>query len=201
MKILGITGGSGSGKTTLLQAAEARGGCGIDCDAVYHRLLREDGQLLAQIGARFPGTVENGALNRKKLGTLVFADARALADLNQITHGRVVREVRRLLEQARRQGKSLAAIDAIGLFESGLDALCEKTVAVIAPMRLRVQRLVAREGIGEAYALERIRAQKSDGYFAALCDETLVNDCRSREEFRLRCGRWLENWCGKEENK
>ena len=72
--IIGITGGTGCGKTTLLRAIEAKGGLVLDCDAIYHQLLRTDKAMLAAIEARFPGTVENGELQRKKLGSLVFSD-------------------------------------------------------------------------------------------------------------------------------
>ena len=58
--IIGITGGTGCGKTTLLGAIRARGGLVLDCDAIYHELLRTDKALLAAIEARFPGTVEDG---------------------------------------------------------------------------------------------------------------------------------------------
>ena len=78
--ILGITGGTGCGKTTLLEMIRQAGGVVLDCDAIYHELLRTDGALLAAIEDRFPGTVEGGTLQRKKLGAVVFADPEALAD-------------------------------------------------------------------------------------------------------------------------
>ena len=72
--IIGITGGTGCGKTTLLKAIEARGGLVLDCDAIYHELLRSDKEMLAAIDVRFPGVIEDGALNRKKLGAIVFTE-------------------------------------------------------------------------------------------------------------------------------
>ncbi len=180
--ILGITGPTGAGKTTLLQAFASIGGTVLDCDAIYHRLLREDKALLRAIEARFPGVTEQGELNRKKLGNLVFTDEQALADLNKITHAAVKAEVIRLLEQ----GPKLAAIDAIGLFEGGLAELCDRTVAVTAPMQLRIARLMAREGISEEYARKRIAAQHPDSWFSAKCDFTLVND-GEKEAFFTKC--------------
>ena len=96
---------------TLLKAVEAAGGLVLDCDAIYHDLLRTDGAMLSAIETRFPGVVEDGALNRKKLGGIVFADENALLDLNRITHGAVKQEVLRQLSQE----PALAAIDAIYL--------------------------------------------------------------------------------------
>ena len=170
--ILGITGGTGCGKTTLLNCIAQLGGVILDCDAIYHELLRTDPALLGTIEKRFPGTVENGALQRRKLGNLVFSDEKALNDLNQITHGAVKAEVvRRLAEKPK-----LAAIDAIALFEGGLAELCDVTVAVTAPEEVRIQRLMARDGIDRDYAKRRIDAQKSADWFRENCDYCLENN-------------------------
>ena len=65
--IIGITGGTGCGKTTALQVFGDLGGVVLDCDEIYHRLLQTDKDLLLSIENRFPGVVENGQLQRKKL--------------------------------------------------------------------------------------------------------------------------------------
>ena len=170
--ILGITGGTGCGKTTLLNCIAQLGGVILDCDAIYHELLKTDPALLSAIEARFPGTVENGVLQRKKLGNLVFSDENALNDLNRITHGAVKAEVlRRLADHP-----PLAAIDAIALFEGGLAELCDITVAVTAPEEARIQRLMARDGIDRDYAKRRIDAQKSADWFRENCDYCLENN-------------------------
>ena len=170
--IIGITGGTGCGKTTLLNLIAECGGLILDCDAIYHELLISDKEMLSAIDTRFPGTVENGALNRKKLGSIVFADSNALQDLNRITHSAVKTEVLRRLESA----PKLAAIDAIGLFEGGLAELCDVTVAVTAPEEMRVQRLMLRDNISEEYARSRIRAQHSEAWFRERCDYVLSNN-------------------------
>ena len=180
--IIGITGGTGCGKTTLLNVVRELGGLVLDCDAIYHELLTRDTKLLDAIEARFPGTVENGELQRKKLGAIVFGDAAALADLNSITHGAVKTEVVRQLETA----PDLAAIDAIGLFESGLDELCKLTIAVTAPVDARIARLMVRDSITREYATARIQAQPSNEEFAKRCDYCLENDTTA-ENFREKC--------------
>lgn len=188
--IIGITGGTGCGKTTLLNAIEEMGGLVLDCDAIYYQLLASDTQLLAAIEARFPGTVEDGALNRKKLGSIVFSDPQALLDLNAITHSAVKKEVLRRLEAK----PSLAAIDAIGLFEGGLAELCDVTVAVTAPEEDRVKRLMARDGITEEYARSRIAAQHTELWFREHCDVTLHND-GTLDAFGAKCLAFLSS-CG-----
>ena len=180
--IFGITGGTGCGKTTALEAIEALGGVVLDCDAIYHELLKTDPSLLESINNRFPGVVENGELQRKKLGAIVFADPQALLDLNAITHAAVKAEVERRLESA----PALAAIDAIELFDSGLASLCDTTVAVSAPLEDRVKRLMVRDNISEDYARARIAAQKSADWFRAHCDAVLEN-YGTKDAFATKC--------------
>ena len=169
--IIGITGGTGCGKTTLLELIARQGGLVLDCDAIYNQLLQKDHSLLQAIESRFPGTVTDGTLDRKKLGGIVFQDKKALLDLNNITHNAVKKEVLRHLETA----PKLCAIDAIGLFESGLDALCDVTVAITAPKNDRVRRLMARDQISEDYARCRIAAQHPNEWFTEKCSYTLEN--------------------------
>lgn len=180
--IIGITGGTGCGKTTLLKVIGEQGGLILDCDAIYHELLARDSALLSTVEARFPGTVEKGMLQRKKLGTIVFSDKNALADLNKITHGAIRAEVRRRLAEA----PKLAAIDAIALFESGLAALCDITVAVTAPEEIRVRRLMQRDGISQEYARNRIAAQHKEEWFREHCDYVLENN-GTEVQFQDKC--------------
>lgn len=180
--IIGITGGSGCGKSTLLHLLESKGCLCMDCDAIYHALLARDEHLLSRIESRFPGTVENGQLNRKKLGSIVFADPAALSDLNKITHSAVKEEVLRRLEEK----PKLAAIDAIALHEGGLGSLCDTTVAVLAPEETRIARLMEREGISRQYAESRIAAQHPDDWFRSHCDHVLENN-ETLEAFTSKC--------------
>ena len=180
--IIGITGGSGCGKTTLLNLIARQGGLILDCDAIYHELLISDRQMLHAIDSRFPGVIENGQLNRKKLGAIVFADEQALLDLNAITHAAVKQEVLRRLDCKPR----LAAIDAIGLFEGKLAELCDVTVAVTAPVEDRIRRLMARDGISENYARSRIAAQHDEEWFREKCGYVLENNS-SFDAFATKC--------------
>ena len=180
--VIGITGGTGCGKTTLLNVIRERGGMVLDCDEIYHELLRSDPALLDAIETRFPGTVEKGVLQRKKLGNMVFSDENALLDLNKITHGAVRTEVLRRLEER----PKLAAIDAIELFAGGLAPICHVTVAVTAPGEDRIRRLMIRDGITREYAAARIAAQKSEEYFREKCDYVLENN-GSQQEFLRKC--------------
>ena len=187
MMIVGITGPTGSGKTTALKVIREMGGCVLDLDAVYHGLLKTDAGLLRELDARFPGVIRNGELDRKTLGNIVFADKQALSDLNAITGKYILAETDRQLEAAQRQGVPIAAIDAINLLEGDLPERCDVTVAVTAPVEIRVGRLMERDGISEEYARLRISAQQPNEYFEAHCDHTLRNGEGTQQAFAQSC--------------
>ena len=193
MTVIGITGPTGAGKTTLLQEVERLGGRVIDCDAVYHELLKRDTTLQDGLERTFgPLRDEAGAIDRKKLGAVVFRDPEKLETLNAIAWEAVVARTRALVEEYRAQGSALVAIDAIALLESPLRELCQLTVAVLAPTEVRVRRVMAREGISEEYAWARVKAQKPDRYFVENCDHVLVNDWETAEEFAQKAQEFLE---------
>ena len=186
LTILGITGGTGCGKTTALRTLEELGALIIDCDAVYHGLLMENKEMLAEIDSAFPGVVSGGLLDRKALGAVVFSDTEALARLNGITHSYVGLEVDRLLENWAMAGGRLAAIDAIELFSGNLAGRCKATFAVLADRDKRIERIMTRDGISREYAALRVDAQKPDSYFEEKCDYILKNNS-TEEEFREKC--------------
>ena len=182
MTIVGITGGSGCGKTTVLREMEKCGALILDADAVYHELLESDAAMLAELKAAFPAavTVTEDApglkLDRDILRGVVFRDARALKELNRITHQHIGREIRRRLLDWAMQGGTLAALDAIALHESAEVQLCDWTLAVTAPKEVRIARIMARDGISREAAARRIHAQLSNEDFVRLCDESISND-------------------------
>ncbi len=189
MLTIGVTGGAGAGKTTMLREAEARGALILDCDEIYHALLRTSPKMLSEIEKHFPGTVQDGVLDRKKLGNLVFEDPAALEKLSAVTHRYVKKEVRRRLRHTDAPG---AVIDAIGLIESGLCKLCDAIICVTAPEEARVQRIMTREGLSESYARARIGAQKPDSYYIAHCTHHIRTDYPGVQEFARAAGALLD---------
>ena len=191
MKIFGITGGTGCGKTTALNELERRGALLIDCDAVYHRMLETDRPMLDEIEKYFPGAVIDGKLDRKALGAVVFTDEEALRDLNIITHRHINLEIRRILREHAMNGGTLAAIDAIELFSSGLAKRCTATIGVIADREVRIDRIMRRDGISREYAMMRVNAQRPNEYFIQKCSHVLENN-GSQEEFIEKCRKTFE---------
>ncbi len=188
---LGFTGGTGAGKTSALRALERMGAYVVDCDAVYHEMLSQDGPLRREIAAAFAGAfASDGTLDRQKLGELVFSDARQLERLDRLVRAHVPREsVRRAMDA----GAELVGLDAIKLIESGLGALCDATVAVLAPEELRVRRIMARDGITESYARARVRSQQDETFFRTQCSYVFVNDYTDLEEAQAAADAFLRD--------
>ena len=178
MKRIGITGPTGAGKTTVLKALESLGVGILDADAVYYDLLSGSGEMKKQLRERFgDGILDNsGAIDRKRLGSIVFADPAALLDLNRITHKYVGGELGRREALAAAAGLKAVAIDAIALIESGLGKSCDAVVCVLAPAEVRIRRIMARDGIPEEYARSRVEAQKPDSFYREHSDLVLEND-------------------------
>ena len=112
-------------------------------------------------------------MDRKALAAAVYPDG--LERLNEITHPYVMTAIDYRVAAARRAGRPAAAIDAIALIESGAAAKCDTVVAVLAPLELRVKRIMARDGIDEAYARRRALAQPDDGFFRSHSGHVLEN--------------------------
>ena len=176
MHIFGITGTTGSGKTSVLEAFRRKGALLLDCDRLYHDLLETSEGMLRELEDRFPDAFEKGRLVRKKLASIVFHNEATLADLNAITHRYVCEDVKRQLRAHAMSGGQVAVIDAVELISSGLGALCDCTIAVLAPEAERMKRIMVRDGLTEEQALERIRAQKNDAYYRENCTYTVLND-------------------------
>ena len=177
--IFGITGGTGAGKTSALRALEKLSGRILDCDALYHEMLRTDEPLRAALTDAFGDVFcPDGTLDRQKLGNVVFRDAAAMARLNAIVYAHLVPEAAR-----RAEGHDIVGFDAINVIESGMGLLCCRTVGITAPAEVRVRRIMARDGIDENYARMRIAAQKSDAFYHEHCTDVLENTEESSAAF------------------
>ena len=187
MFTIGITGGSGAGKTSALRALRSLGAFTLDCDAIYHELLANDPNLKSELDAHFRGVLRNGEIDRKRLGEIVFNNPAALLELNAITHKYIGKEIARRTADLENRGFVAVAIDAIALIESGRAGKCDIVVGVIAPKEVRVERIMARDGITREQAEKRIDAQKPDSFFIKNSDYILEGIYSEPGEFEEKC--------------
>lgn len=177
MKIIGLTGLTGAGKSTVAQKLMAYGCYHIDADKVAREVINSNENVKNKLKERFGDDVINsdGTTNRPLLASRAFADEKSTNDLNAITHPAVTEEIKSIIGDMEEVGYRGVIIDAIALFESGEDALCDFTVAVVAPKEIRLERIMKRDSITEEKALERINAQKDESFFTSRADFVLWN--------------------------
>lgn len=155
---VGLTGGIGSGKSLVAERWQARGALIVDADVLARDVVAPGTDGLAAIAALWPAVISaDGALDRKALAALVFADDAARRALNEIVHPRVRARAAELDANAPDEAIVVHVVPL--LFESDYGATFPLTVAVIAPHRERIARVAARDGIDPHAVQSRMDAQ------------------------------------------
>lgn len=147
MKIIGLTGSIGMGKSETAKMFTRLGVPVFDADAEVHKLQVKDGPAIPAIDSAFPGVVEDGVLNRAKLGELVFADPLAKKRLEAIMHPMVADARVAFFEAAEKAGAKFVVLDVPLLFETSGNKACDKVVVVSAPAHVQRERVLARPGM------------------------------------------------------
>jgi dephospho-CoA kinase len=158
---IALTGGIATGKSHVLDLFRRRGVPCLDADALAHGVEAAGTEATHAIAARFgPGVLgEDGAVDRAKLGPIVFADAAARRELEEIVHPAVYRAITAGLRAFELTGNPrLAVVDIPLLFETGRPTDFDAVIATVCPVAMQMQRLVAR-GMSEADARQRLEAQ------------------------------------------
>lgn len=171
---IGITGGIGSGKTFICKLFEALGIPVYNADEEAKRLMNTDVRIKEKLIAQFgEATYKDGLLDRAFLADMVFSDKDKLELLNSIVHPIVIQEAK---DWAERQTTRYSLKEAALLFESGSYKELDYTILVTAPMDIRIQRVIERDGATEQQVRERINKQLSDEEKLQLADFVIVND-------------------------
>ncbi len=167
--VIGLTGNIATGKSVVAQMLADWGAEAIDADRVAHALMRPGTPAHAAIVERFGAQVvrDDGGIDRARLGSQVFSDPQALADLERILHPAVIREVGRRIE---RTTAAVVVVEAIKLIEAGMAETCDAIWVTICPAEERVRRLVEERGMSRADARQRVAAQPSQSKKVAHAD-------------------------------
>lgn len=176
MSVVGLTGGIGSGKSTVARQLAARGATIVDADRIAKAVVAPGTEALAEIAARFPTVVVDGALDRRALGRIVFEDADARAALNAIVHPRVAARTAEEIAAALEAGAPLIVYDVPLLYENGLeDRVAEVIVVSVSPATQRA-RIRARDDLTEEEIEDRIAAQLPLEEKVRRADHVIDND-------------------------
>lgn len=190
--IIGLTGPTGAGKSTAAKIAEDLRFQVIDCDLCARKaVIKDSGGYYAVISSFGEDILdENKEIVRKRLAKKAFSSKENTELLNRTLFPFIIRIVKEKITS------DFVLIDAPTLFESGLDSICDKTVAVLSKKEIRLKRILARDKISEPDALLRIGAGKSDEYYLSKADTIIYND-GNPEEFSEKFREFLNN-CRKE---
>ncbi len=179
---LGVTGNIASGKSTVTGMLAELGATVIDSDLVYRELVAPGTPLLRRLASRFGEEIvdDDGSLDRRALGTIVFSDPEALADLDRITHPAVIAEVDRRVAAI---PGGVVVLDAVKLIESGHAERCDAVWVVVTDPEEQVTRLMKRNSLLAEEARRRVTAQPPLEAKLARAD-LVIDNSGSREETR-----------------
>lgn len=157
-RLIAITGGIGTGKSVVSRLLGTMGYPVYDTDAAAKRLMTEDSTLHKELCEAFGNDIylSTGELNRKGLARLVFADPDALQLLNGIVHPAVINDVQ---DWCKRCDSCSAFVETAILYQSHLDRIVDAVWQVTAPLQVRVERVMARNGVSSQEVMQRIAAQ------------------------------------------
>ncbi len=189
-KIWGLTGGSGSGKTTAANILRDLGATVIDADVLAREVVKPGEKAYNEIVGYFGREylLENGDINRKKLGETVFSDPERLKILNKITHPAITE---RVMEIIAKNKDSRIIIDAAALIDcERLKDLCGKIIVVCADKELRITRIMNRDGLTREEAARRIAAQTPQELLIKSADIVIENSGSAEDLRRMVSDSW-----------
>lgn len=175
--IIGLTGQSGAGKTMLCNFLSQMEIAIIDCDILAKEVLQSNPLCIASIKSAFPSIIlnEDETINRQALASIVFQNPTQLQRLNTVIFPYIIARIREEIAILTHGTPRAIMLDAPTLFESGVDSLCDDTIAVIAQKQTRLERIMLRDSLSFEQATQRINAQHNDDYYKEKSDYLLCN--------------------------
>ena len=161
--IIGLTGGIGCGKSEAARFLKEQGCAHVDADGISRALTAPGGIALPAIRAQFGDGVfnEDGTLDRRALGRIVFDDVNCRHALEAIIHPMVQRRMLAANHEAAKAGEKIVFWSVPLLYETGMDAVCDETWVLTADHETQLKRLMARDSLDQASAEKRIASQMS----------------------------------------
>lgn len=190
--VIGLTGPTGAGKSTVASLLQKNGCAFVDADVLAREAVKKEG-CLAELKEAFGEDIvgADGALDRRLLAQRAFSTRENAELLNAITHPVIMADALKRIEQARKSEVKAVVLEAIMLFETGADRLCDATVAVTAPENSRLRRIMKRDGIPEDAARARMNNQHGAAYYEERADY-LIDGTTPWSELPQKAGELLD---------
>lgn len=171
-KVIGLTGPTGAGKSSAAAVCKKLSIKHIDCDILARKAVEKGTNGLNAVVNAFGNDILNsdGSLNRKALAQKAFCDKMSTQLLNETLLPFIKELVLKEIEG------EFVLLDAPTLFESGINEICFKTVAVLSDSQIRLDRIMKRDNITKDAALLRINAGKTDDFYIKNCDFVIYNN-------------------------
>ncbi len=171
--VIGLTGPTGAGKSEASNYLKSKGFVIIDADRLVHDMYINCDICIKAIGLNFPSVIKDGIVDRKKLAGIVFSDKKQLQKLNKVVNPYIIDQLRQKIKKFKFEN---IILDAPTLFESGADSLCDKTIAFICNEKIRLNRIISRDGLSKADSIFRISSQPKDDFYIKHASITIRND-------------------------
>ena len=162
MQVIGLTGGIASGKSTVSKLLKKMGAVIIDADIVSREIMVRGTEAYNKIVEYFGKEIlkEDGEIDRKKLGNIVFADRRKLKKLNEITHPIIIERIKEKIEEERKKNQQNAVVlDAALLIEMKLYKMVDEVWLVVVDSKTQIKRIMERDKLSYKDAINRIKSQ------------------------------------------
>lgn len=177
MDVIGLTGGIGTGKSTVSGYLRDWGFAVIDADQIARQIVEPGKPLLTELSQAFGSGIikKDGSLDRKGLAAIVFSSSEKRQMLDELMHGRIIKEIQDRVAFCKGKAVRGIIIDAPLLFETGLDRQCGQVWLVTADEQIRVDRVCVRDGVSPQEVRDRINSQMPDDEKRRLADCVLDN--------------------------
>ena len=176
---IGLTGGIGSGKTTAARRFAALGARVYHADEISRHALDPCSECYSRVIETFGMDVvqDDGEIDRRRLGAIVFADESKRRVLNSIIHPYVINELLSSAEKdLQKDPNGVAVFEVPLLFESGMDAQMDATIVVVCDEEARIRRVMERDQLSREQVLSRVRAQMPEEEKRKRADYILENN-------------------------
>ncbi|MFH1389371.1 MAG: dephospho-CoA kinase [Candidatus Margulisiibacteriota bacterium] len=179
IKIIGLTGPIGAGKNEVAKLLKRRGACVIDADLLAHELYKKNYRLWQSLVKNFGSGIlkRGGAIDRRRLGEIVFNDPKKLKQLNKIVHPYLKKAILNKIDSCQLLVVScqLVVINAAVLKEIGLIPVVDEVWVVMAKRGVRLSRLM-KKGLTRSAAAKRLDTQMPESGYLKIADKTIIND-------------------------